>query len=50
MTQLEAAIDAVKYIGLRQVKDIDTSLFDDATEWRDMFFRRLNEFGKFYNN
>lgn len=47
MTQRESAIDAVKHIGLRQVKDIYISLFDDTTEWRDMFFRRLNELGKF---
>ena len=47
MTQREAAIDAVKHIGLRQVKDIDASLFDDVSEWCDMFFLRLNELKKY---
>lgn len=47
MTQREAAIDAVKHIGLRQVKDIDASLFDDVPEWCDMFFLRLNELKKY---
>jgi hypothetical protein len=42
-TQREAAILAVKEIGLHQVKEIDESVFEDAPEWKEMFFRRLGE-------
>ena len=47
MTQREAAIEAVQKIGLRVISDINESLFDDVPEWRDMFFRRLQELKKF---
>ena len=47
MTQREAAIEAVQKIGLRVISDINESLFDDVSEWRDMFFRRLQELKKF---
>jgi hypothetical protein len=40
-TQREAAILAVKEIGLHQVNEIDESFFEDAPEWKEMFFRRL---------
>ncbi|XCP84752.1 hypothetical protein ABXS75_17140 [Roseburia hominis] len=42
-TQREAAIEAVHRIGLHQVKEVDGSIFEDMTEWKDMFFRRLEE-------
>ena len=42
-TQREAAIEAVRNIGLHQVKDIDGTLFEDRIEWKEMFFRRLEE-------
>lgn len=43
MTQREAAIEAVRNIGLHQIKDIDESFFEDAMEWKEMFFQRLEE-------
>lgn len=43
MTQREAAIEAVKYIGLRQIKDIDMSKFGEMKQEAKMFERRLNE-------
>lgn len=42
-TQREAAIEAVRNIGLHQIKDIDGNLFEDKIEWKTMFFRRLEE-------
>lgn len=42
-TQREAAIEAVRNIGLHQVKDIDGDVFEDKMEWKAMFFRRLEE-------
>lgn len=42
-TQREAAIEAVRNIGLHQIKDIDGDLFEDKIEWKTMFFRRLEE-------
>jgi hypothetical protein len=42
-TQREAAVDAVRNIGLHQMKDIDESFFEDALEWKEMFFQRLEE-------
>jgi len=42
-TQREAAIEAVRDIGLHQIKDIDVNLFEDKIEWKTMFFRRLEE-------
>lgn len=43
MTQREAAIEAVRNVGLRQIKEIDAEIFGDNIEWRTMFFRRLEE-------
>lgn len=43
MTQREAAIEAVKNVGLRQIKEIDERFFEDEIEWKKMFFRRLKE-------
>lgn len=42
-SQREAAIEAVKNIGLHQIKDINEDLFEDNLEWKEMFFRRLEE-------
>lgn len=42
-TQREAAIDAVRNIGLHQIHEIDETLFKDKTEWKKMFFQRLKE-------
>ena len=42
-TQREAAIEAVRKIGLHQMKDIEGDLFEDKIEWKVMFFRRLEE-------
>ncbi len=40
-TQKEAAIEAVKQIGLNQIKEIDYGWFVD-NQWKDMFIKRLN--------
>ena len=45
-TQREAAIEAVRNIGLPQMKDIDGDLFEDHIEWKTMFFQRLEELKK----
>lgn len=45
-TQREAAIEAVRNIGLHQIKDIDEKVFEDKKEWKKMFFRRLEELRK----
>jgi len=45
-TQREAAIEAVRNIGLHQRKEVDGNIFEDETEWREMFFRRLEELRK----
>lgn len=42
-TQREAAIEAVRTIGLHQIKDIDEDIFEDEMEWKEMFFQRLGE-------
>lgn len=42
-TQREAAIEAVRCVGLRQIKEIDETLFADKMAWKTMFFRRLEE-------
>lgn len=41
MTQREAAVEAVKKIGLRQKKEINMNIFGECKEWADMFSRRL---------
>ena len=46
-TQREAAIDAVKHIGLRQTKEMNMNCFGDMKEEADMFCKRLNELIKF---
>lgn len=47
MTQREAAVEAVKQIGLRQIKEMDMSKFGDMREEADMFQARLNELKKY---
>ena len=47
LTQREAAIEAVQAIGLRQLQDVDTSLFEDMEQERQMFQLRLTELKKF---
>lgn len=42
-TQREAAIEAVKNIGLNQIAEIDDSFFEGEEEWKTMFFQRLEE-------
>ena len=46
-TQREAAIEAVGYIGLPQIKEIDPDIFEDETQWKEMFFRRLEELKRY---
>ncbi len=41
-SQKEAAIEGVKNVGLRQVKSVDETLFENAPEWKEMFFKRLD--------
>lgn len=41
LTQREAAVEAVKKIGLRQIRQIDLRLFKDHSSWAEMFERRL---------
>lgn len=47
MSQREAAVEAVKAIGLRQIREVDMSLFGDHTDEAEMFLRRLEELRKF---
>ena len=47
MTQREAAIEAVKHIGLRQIKDIDMRLFEGMEQDAEMLSRRLAELKKY---
>ena len=42
-TQREAAIEGVKAIGLRQIRDIDTTIFNGMEQMREMFNLRLEE-------
>lgn len=46
LTQREAAIEAVKEIGLRQVRDIDMTVFGSMEQEREMFQLRLAELQK----
>ena len=47
MTQREAAIDAVKHIGLRRIRDVDMSKFVDMDQEAEMFIKRLTELQKY---
>lgn len=43
MTQREAAVEAVRKIGLRQVREIDLSIFGSMKKEEEMFCKRLSE-------
>ena len=43
LTQREAAIEAVKCIGLRQIREMDMSKFGDMKQEAEMFACRLRE-------
>lgn len=47
ISQREAAVQAVKHIGLRQIKEMDMIKFKDMTEFAEMFIKRLDELKKF---
>ena len=46
-TQREAAAEAVCQVGLNQIREIDEEIFKEAPEWKEMFFRRLEELKKY---
>ncbi|MDO4324043.1 MAG: hypothetical protein Q4C61_16140 [Lachnospiraceae bacterium] len=46
MTQREAAVEAVKHIGLRQIREMDMSKFGNMKREAEMFERRLYELKK----
>lgn len=46
-TQREAAIEAVKIIGLRQIRNVDDMIFEDKIAWKEMFWRRYGELKKY---
>lgn len=43
ISQRQAAIEAVKVIGLRQKQEVDPAIFGTNTAWAEMFERRLAE-------
>ena len=43
LTQREAAIEAVRKIGLRQIKEMDTEQFGEMKSEAEMFQKRLDE-------
>ena len=47
ITQREAAIEAVKKIGLLQIKEMDMGAFKDMKEEAEMFQCRLQELKKY---
>lgn len=47
VTQREAAIEAVRSVGLRQIREMDMSLFGDMKKEANMFLRRLDELKKY---
>lgn len=49
LTQREAAIEAVKHIGLRQIREMDMSKFGNMKKEAEMFRLRLNELKKHVN-
>lgn len=42
MTQKEAAIEAVKVVGLKQIAEVDMKWFDEMEHVKEMFLKRLN--------
>lgn len=49
MTQREAAIEAVKNIGLPQIREVDMTIFVEFPKEADMFKRRLEELRQYKN-
>ena len=47
LSQREAAIEAVKAIGLRQICDVDLSIFEGMDQEREMFQLRIDELEKY---
>ena len=47
MTQREAAVEAVKKIGLRQIKEVDMSIFGSMEKEGEMFSKRLAELRRY---
>ena len=47
LSQREAAIEAVKEIGLRQIYEMDMSKFGVLQQEAEMFQKRLNELKKY---
>lgn len=47
MTQREAAVEAVKKIGLRQIKEVDMSIFGSMKKEAEMFSKRLAELRRY---
>ena len=45
--QREAAAEAVRQVGLNQIREIDEEIFKEAPEWKEMFFQRLEELKKY---
>ena len=43
MTQREAAVEAVRKIGLKQVREIDKRIFGNMKKEAEMFCKRLAE-------
>lgn len=41
MTQKNAALDAVKHVGLNQIREVESSWFGNEKGKREMFFQRL---------
>lgn len=46
MTQREAAMEAVRKVGLRQIKEVDMDLFGEWKQKAEMFRKRLDELRK----
>lgn len=47
LTQREAAIEAVQTIGLRQIQNVDLTIFDGMDQEREMFLLRIAELKKY---
>ena len=47
MTQREAAIEAVRHVGLRQIREMDMHQFEGLEQYEEMFLWRLEELKKY---
>lgn len=47
MTQREAAIEAVRYVGLRQIREMNMHQFEGLEQYAEMFLWRLEELKKY---